>query len=32
MLACGYRAIDALRVEKGYRVWGADITPEDDAR
>jgi glycine cleavage system aminomethyltransferase T/glycine/D-amino acid oxidase-like deaminating enzyme len=27
--ACGYRAIDALRVEKGYRVWGADITPED---
>ena len=29
MLACGYRAIDALRVEKGYRVWGADITPED---
>ena len=27
---CGYRAIDALRVEKGYRVWGADITPEDD--
>ena len=30
MLACGYRAIDSLRVEKGYRVWGADITPEDD--
>ena len=29
MLACGYRAIDALRVEKGYRVWGADITPEE---
>jgi 4-methylaminobutanoate oxidase (formaldehyde-forming) len=29
MLAAGYRAIDALRVEKGYRVWGADITPED---
>jgi glycine cleavage system T protein len=29
MLACGYRAIDALRVEKGYRVWGADITPDD---
>ena len=25
----GYRAIDALRLEKGYRVWGADITPED---
>ncbi|HEU0194997.1 MAG TPA: FAD-dependent oxidoreductase, partial [Gaiellales bacterium] len=30
MLACGYRAIDALRVEKGYRAWGTDITPEDD--
>jgi 4-methylaminobutanoate oxidase (formaldehyde-forming) len=29
LLAAGYRAIDALRVEKGYRVWGADITPED---
>ncbi|MDX6535278.1 MAG: hypothetical protein QOF68_3022 [Gaiellales bacterium] len=27
--ACGYRAIDALRIEKGYRVWGADMTPED---
>ncbi|MGK2939353.1 MAG: GcvT family protein, partial [Solirubrobacteraceae bacterium] len=24
MVAAGYRAIDALRVEKGYRVWGAD--------
>ena len=24
----GYRAIDSLRLEKGYRVWGADITPE----
>ena len=29
--ACGYRAIDALRLEKGYRAWGTDITPEDDA-
>jgi 4-methylaminobutanoate oxidase (formaldehyde-forming) len=26
---CGYRAIDALRLEKGYRAWGTDITPED---
>jgi 4-methylaminobutanoate oxidase (formaldehyde-forming) len=26
----GYRAIDSLRVEKGYLAWGADITPEDD--
>ncbi len=24
----GYRAIDAMRVEKSYRVWGSDITPE----
>jgi heterotetrameric sarcosine oxidase gamma subunit len=29
LLPCGYRAIDALRLEKGYRAWGADITPED---
>jgi glycine cleavage system aminomethyltransferase T/glycine/D-amino acid oxidase-like deaminating enzyme len=27
--ACGYRAIDAMRLEKGYRAWGSDITPED---
>ena len=26
----GYRAIDSLRIEKGYRAWGTDITPEDD--
>ncbi len=25
----GYKAIDSLRLEKGYRVWGADITPDD---
>ena len=30
MLAGGYRAIDSLRLEKGYRVWAADITPEDN--
>ncbi|MGZ4430846.1 MAG: aminomethyltransferase family protein, partial [Gaiellales bacterium] len=30
LAACGYRAIDALRIEKGYRVWGADITPDDN--
>jgi 4-methylaminobutanoate oxidase (formaldehyde-forming) len=29
MRAGGYRAIDALRLEKGYRVWGADITPDE---
>jgi glycine cleavage system aminomethyltransferase T len=27
--ACGYRAIDSLRLEKGYRVWAADITPDE---
>jgi 4-methylaminobutanoate oxidase (formaldehyde-forming) len=27
--AGGYKAIDSLRLEKGYRVWGSDITPED---
>ncbi len=26
----GYRAIDSLRVEKGYLAWGSDITPEED--
>jgi glycine cleavage system aminomethyltransferase T/glycine/D-amino acid oxidase-like deaminating enzyme len=29
MVAGGYRAIDSLRLEKGYRVWGADITPDE---
>ena len=24
----GYRAIDSMRLEKGYRSWGTDITPE----
>ena len=24
----GYRAIDTLRLEKGYRIWGADVTPD----
>ena len=28
MVAAGYRAIDSLRLEKGYRVWGADVTPD----
>ena len=30
MVAGGYRAIDSLRLEKGYRVWGADITPDEN--
>jgi 4-methylaminobutanoate oxidase (formaldehyde-forming) len=29
LMAGGYRAIDSLRLEKGYRVWAADITPDD---
>jgi len=29
ILAGGYRAIDSLRLEKGYRVWSSDITPEE---
>lgn len=32
MVAGGYRAIDSLRLEKGYRVWAADITPDDTPR
>jgi 4-methylaminobutanoate oxidase (formaldehyde-forming) len=29
LLCGGYRAIDSLRLEKGYRVWAADITPDE---
>jgi 4-methylaminobutanoate oxidase (formaldehyde-forming) len=29
LVAGGYRAIDSLRLEKGYRVWSSDITPEE---
>jgi glycine cleavage system aminomethyltransferase T/glycine/D-amino acid oxidase-like deaminating enzyme len=29
LTAGGYRAIDTLRLEKGYRVWAADITPDE---
>src|SRR4051812_4591386 len=29
LVAGGYRAIDSMRLEKGYRVWAADITPDD---
>jgi 4-methylaminobutanoate oxidase (formaldehyde-forming) len=25
----GYRALETLRLEKGYRAWGSDITPND---
>jgi 4-methylaminobutanoate oxidase (formaldehyde-forming) len=29
LVAGGYKAIDSMRVEKGYLVWGADITPDE---
>jgi glycine cleavage system aminomethyltransferase T/glycine/D-amino acid oxidase-like deaminating enzyme len=29
LAAGGYRAIDTLRLEKGYRVWAADITADE---
>jgi 4-methylaminobutanoate oxidase (formaldehyde-forming) len=28
MRACGYRALESLRLEMGYRVWSTDLTPE----
>ena len=27
-LPCGYRAIESLRLEKGYRAWGVEISTE----
>ncbi len=30
LVAGGYKAIDTLRLEKGYRVWAADITPDEN--
>ena len=27
---CGYRALDGLRIEKGYRYFGVDLTANDD--
>jgi sarcosine dehydrogenase len=27
--AVGYRALESLRLEKGYRAWASDITPND---
>jgi glycine cleavage system aminomethyltransferase T/glycine/D-amino acid oxidase-like deaminating enzyme len=29
LIAGGYRAIDSMRLEKSYRVWAADITPDE---
>lgn len=28
IIDAGYRAIESLRLEKGYRVWSSDITPD----
>jgi 4-methylaminobutanoate oxidase (formaldehyde-forming) len=28
LVAGGYRAIESMRIEKGYRVWGTDLTAE----
>jgi 4-methylaminobutanoate oxidase (formaldehyde-forming) len=28
LVDAGYRAIESLRLEKGYRAWGADIGPD----
>jgi 4-methylaminobutanoate oxidase (formaldehyde-forming) len=28
LIAAGYKAIDSLRLEKGYRLWGSDLTPD----
>ena len=30
IVPAGYRALEALRLEKGYRAWGSDITPNDN--
>jgi glycine cleavage system aminomethyltransferase T len=27
LVSAGYRAIESLRLEKGYRVWGAELDP-----
>ena len=29
LVPCGYKAIDSLRAEKGYRYWGSDITADE---
>ena len=30
LVAAGYRAIDSLRAEKGYRYWASDVTPDQN--
>ena len=29
LVLCGYHALNSLRVEKGYRHWGHDISPDE---
>lgn len=29
LVACGYKAIDSLRTEKGYLYWGSDVSPDE---
>lgn len=29
LVACGYKAIDSLRAEKGYLYWGSDMSPDE---
>ena len=29
IVACGYKAIDSLRTEKGYLYWGLDVSPDE---
>lgn len=29
IVACGYKAIDSLRTEKGYLYWGSDVSPDE---
>jgi 4-methylaminobutanoate oxidase (formaldehyde-forming) len=30
MVGGGYKAVESLRLEKGYRAWASDISPESD--
>ncbi len=30
ILPVGYRALESLRLEKGYRAWSSDLTPNDN--
>jgi 4-methylaminobutanoate oxidase (formaldehyde-forming) len=30
LVPVGYKALESLRLEKGYRYWSADITPSDN--